>query len=411
MIRRDLFLAMFGIGAGQIILLAAMPFLARAYGPSAFGSYSVVIAVAGVVSIVAALRLDLAISSAEGNDVAALTRVSLVLPLVVVPFALALLAGALALPWGTALPFDKSALPLIGLVALFQSLVLVGTGLSTRRGAFPIVAAMKIVQPLIFALTALFVIHELSLSMVVGWIAALLVSLASLRNITLTRGWRESCAAVQRMWRFPAISTPMALLDTLALALPLLVIAASFGDQAAGNYAQVQRLMGAPLVLVATAGSQVFSKYAGDRIRAAGSVMPLVRRFVLWMVGLAVLIIVFVGLLGQPILLMLIGDDWRTDTGFLVLTLLPVICRVIASPVSSVLILTHRITALGTWQICYFVITSATLLAGSRWLPLDGLLVALAVSEFLLYGAYLALSVHAARQTGRQPAGSPVPAQ
>jgi O-antigen/teichoic acid export membrane protein len=230
-----------------------------------------------------------------------------------------------------------------------------------------------------------------------------------LRKIVLTRGWRESREAVRRMWRFPAISAPMALLDTLALAMPLLVIASSFGDQAAGNYAQVQRLIGAPLVLVATAGGQVFLKYAGDRFRAAESVMPLIRRFVLYMAGLAVLVLIAVALVGQPLLRMLIGNQWRTDTGFLVLALLPVICRVIGSPVSSVLILTHRLTALATWQICYFVTTAATLFAGARWLDFEGLLAALAINEFLLYGAYLSLSIHSARQAVGEAAGSPAP--
>lgn len=399
MIRRDLLLALTGIGGGQILLLIAMPFLAREFGPSAFGTYSVIVAVAGVIATIAALRLDFAMISATDGDLHALTRVSFMLPFLVVPTVLVLLSLGLTMPGGDALPFDHSALPLIGMIALFQGLALVGAALGTRLGAFPTVAAMKIAQPLVFAITALFVIHELSVSMAFGWIAALLISLRSLRGISFVRGWRESRTAVRQMWRFPTISMPMALLDALALVLPVLVIASAFGDQTAGNFSQVQRLIGAPLVLIATASSQVFMKYAGDKLRASQPVIPLIYKFLFVMSGLSLVVLVAVAVFGQPLLNFLLGDEWRTDTGFLLLVLLPVIFRVVASPISSVLILAHRIPLLAKWQTSYFVTTACTLIAGARWLEFEGFLMALAINELLMYGIYLFLSVRVARRS------------
>jgi O-antigen/teichoic acid export membrane protein len=135
--------------------------------------------------------------------------------------------------------------------------------------------------------------------------------------------------------------------------------------------------------------------------------MPLVSHFVLSLSGLALFVMAGVALVGQPLLQSLIGEDWRTDTGFLLIALLPVICRVIASPVSSVLILTHSLAMLGAWQIGYFITTATVLLASASWLDFDGLLVALAISEFALYGIYLVLSIHAVRRARGQPAGLP----
>lgn len=396
-IRRDLLVALGGIGGGHLLLLIAMPFLARAFGPSSFGTFAVVVSIAGIIATVAALRFDLAVVSAADEDVNALTRSSFLLPIFVVPLALTVLAFGLALPWGSAMPFDLNELLLIGPIALFQGLALVGMALGTRLGAFPTVAAMKILQPTAFALTALLVIKELSLAMAVGWAVACLVAIRLVWRVPFLRGWRSSWRITKRLWRFPAISMPMALLDALALALPLLVIASSYGDEAAGNYSQVQRLLGAPLALVAMAGSQVFMKYAGDHFRAAEPVTPLIRRFAFAMGGLASGVLIAVILIGDPLLQLLIGNEWRTDTGFLLLALLPVIFRVIASPVSSVLILTHRLSLLGAWQSSYFVTTAATLFLASRWLDFEGLLMALVVNELVLYGIYLALSVRAAR--------------
>lgn len=402
MIRRDLFLTMFGIGAGQAVLLLATPFLARMYGPEVLGDWSVIVTVAGIVATIAALRMDLAVSSAVEADVAPLTRASLVLPFIVVPLAVGFLAAALRLPMAAVAPFGLGDLPMVGLIALFQGLVLVGSGLSTRFGAFRTLAAIKIAQPLVFAITALLLIRDLPLAMAIGWAAALLVALASIRQVPLHRGWRDTSDAFRRRWRFPAISAPMALLDVLSLSLPLLVIASAFGDAAAGNYSQVQRLIGAPLVLVATAGGQIFLKHAGDRVRAGLSIMPLFWRIVLTMAGLAIAVSLTVAIIGDPALRLLFGPGWRTDTGFLLLALLPVLWRVIASPVSSVLILTDRLGILGWWQVSYFLITAATLLAAARLLRFEETLAALAVSEFVMYGAYLFLSIRAARQVGVQ---------
>lgn len=397
MIRRDLFLTMFGIGAGQFILLLATPLLARAYGPAAFGTYSVIVAVAGIVATVAALRIDLALSGAADEDVLSLTRASMALPFLVVPTAIAILALSLQLGLGRWAPFTASDLPIIGLIALFQGLVLVGSGLSTRLGAFRTLAAMKIVQPLVFATVALLLLRNLELAMAIGWMAALVAAAISLRRVPLHRGWPETASAFRRAWRFPAISAPMAILDVMALSLPILFIAAAFGERAVGNYSQVQRLIGAPLVLVATAGGQVFLKYAGDQLRAGMPVMPLVRRLLLSMSALVLLVVVAVALLGQMALHLLIGPDWRTDTPFLLLALLPVLWRVIASPISPILILTNRIAMTGAWQISYFIMTAVTAFLASRSLGFEGTLIALAASDFLMYGAYLILSVKAAR--------------
>lgn len=400
MIRHDLFFALFGIGVGQAILLIATPFLARYYGPGPIGLYSVIVSVAGIIATISALRLDLALSSASDSDVPALTRAGLVLPFAIVPLATAVLAAALVSPIASQLPFTTRDLPMIALIALFQGLVFVGSALSTRWGAFRLLAAIKIVQPLVFAATALLALHNLPLAMAmaIGWAVAFAAAAPIFGRIAFFDGWRVTRVAIRQAWRFPVISTPMALFDVLSLALPLLVIASAFGAPAAGNYAQVQRVIGAPLVLLATAGGQTFLKHAGDRVRAGTSVMPIFRRFLVAMAGLASLMLLAVIVLGHAALQALVGPGWRTDTPFLVLALMPVLFRVVASPVSSILILTDRITMLAAWQVSYFLVTAATVTIAARYFSFDQLLGALAVSEFVMYAAYLLLSSHAARR-------------
>jgi O-antigen/teichoic acid export membrane protein len=411
MIRRDLLTTLTGIGAGQLVLLVATPLLARAYGPHAFGVYSVIVAVSGVIATVAALRLDLAVTSARDEDVLPLARAALLLPLLVVPLAAAILSAVLVLPIARNWSFGATDMPAIALIAIPQGLCLAASGLATRRGRFRTTAVMRIAQPLVFATLALTIVRHLAWAMAAGWVAALVAALPALRDVVARGVSRTIWPTIRREWRFPMISAPVALLDVLALALPLLFIAATFGEANAGNYAQVQRLVGAPLSMASVAVSQVFFKYAGDRFRADQPLIRLIRGVVLAMGGLACAVLLAIAAIGHPVLQWLVGPGWRTDTGFLILALCPVLCRVIASPVSTTLIVTGRLATIGKWQASYFVATFCTLYLAQRWLSFDGMLALFACSEFIMYAAYLLLSVRAAMDAARYPSiGRPVAA-
>lgn len=398
MIRRDLSLSLIGIGAGQLIMFAATPFLARIYTPAEFGAFSVNYAVAGVIATVAALRLDLALSGARDEEVADFARLSFVLPLVVVPVSTLALWALVHSPVARILPFGWGDVAYIAAIGFLQGLSFVGAAIATRTGRFQLFAAIKILQPLVFAFLALLVLDDLSASMAIGALAAALAILPAIRSLGVAFRGKIALAPLRTAWRFPAISAPMALLDVLALAMPVLVITSAFGEQASGNYAQVQRLIGAPLVLAAMAGGHVFLKHAGDRFRSGVPVMPLYRRFVLVMTGFALAVFLVLVLAGEEIVGFLVGPNWRTDTPFLLLVVLPVLWRVVASPVSHAMVLTNRIGAQGIWQALYFIGTAAMLIVGASLVPLDTLLAVFAVSEFVFYGAYLGLSAYAANR-------------
>lgn len=387
---------MAGIGAGQLILLAATPFLARAFGPAAFGHFSVIVTIAGVLATVAALRLDLAVASAADEEVGTIAWTALALPVLVIPVTVAVMFAVLSAPVKLGLPFGPVDLPAVAGIALLQGLVLVQTGIGVRMGAFRALAAVRIAQALIFAALALSLIPDLEIAMALGWAAALVAGWPIVRRLPAFAGLAESRVALSRNRRFVLISTPVALLDIGALALPLLFIAAAYGPVEAGNFSQVQRLLGAPLMLVATASAQIFFRYAGEQYRAGRSIRPLYWRVAGGMTALALLAFIAIAAVGHPVMSLLMGPSWRTDVTFLLLAVGPVFFRVIASPVSSALIITGRLGTIGVWQSCYFVVTFAVLWFAHRELPFEGLLLAYAFSELVMYGVYLLLSARAA---------------
>lgn len=390
--RKDLLLNSLGIGGGQAVVLMATPFLARIYSPKEFGEYAAVVAAAGVVATIASLRFDAALPAVPDDDVKPLFHIALVLAFVVsisVPLAFGpLFANATLVAEMIVVP-----LPWVALVAAFLSAANVCQAYFTRDGDFKRVAGMKILQPVMFAVVALAAVIGLNGALAASWLVVFLGALWWGRHALSSFDMRQSWLAARNARKYPLLSTPMALLDTASLALPLFYIVAAFGNESAGNYSQVQRLLAAPLILLGIAAAQVFYKHAGDLHRANRAVEPLMWRVILSLLGLAVLLIVTTWLVGEPMMALLLGEGWRTDLRFLLLAIAPVIFRMIVSPVSSVFLITNRIGLGSAWQASYFVVTVAVIFLTYERLDLEGYLLVLACAEFAMYLLYLILAL------------------
>jgi O-antigen/teichoic acid export membrane protein len=400
--RRDLVVSATGIGAGQFVVLLSTPVLARIYTPAQFGVYAAIVSCAAVIASVSSLRFDSAIPVVPAEDVPAISRLALVLPVIVAPLALSVV---------TLLPEDinqlKSSLTdgawlAVAVVAIMQGVTATANSLCTRRGDFVLAALTKVVQPVVFAASAWLLVSDLSFALAISWIVALLVGVRAFRDVGLMSGWRDTTEACRRAWRYPVLFAPVSLLDTLTQALPLLAIVSIFGGADGGNYSQVQRLIGAPLMLVGLAVGQVFLKHAGDLIRTSTPLTPLFLRVLRNLVALACLIILIVVLVGDWVLALFLGHGWRTDTMFLILVILPVVFRTIVSPLSSVFLLHGRIGLAALWQATYFLVTASVIFFGRSSVSLDYLLAALVCSEFMMYLAYLFLAYSLVRRVDRR---------
>jgi O-antigen/teichoic acid export membrane protein len=403
--RRDLVISAAGIGAGQFIVLLSTPVLARIYTPAQFGVYAAIVSCAAVIASVSSLRFDSAIPVVPAEDVSAISRLALILPVVVGPMVVSIVT---LLPEGInqlKLSLTDGAWFAIAVVAVMQGVTATANSLCTRRGDFVLAALIKVVQPIAFAATAWLLVRDLSFALAISWIVALLVGLRAFRGVGLVTGWRDSTDAYRRAWRYPVIFAPVSLLDTLTQALPLLAIVSIFGGADGGNYSQVQRLIGAPLMLVGLAVGQVFLKHAGDLIRTSNSLTPLFLRVLRNLALLACLIVTIVVVAGDWALALFLGHGWRTDTMFLVLVILPVVFRTIVSPLSSVFLLHSRIGLAALWQATYFLVTASVIFFGRSSVSLDYLLAALVCSEFLMYSVYFFLAYSLVRRVDRRQVG------
>lgn len=380
-----------GIAAGQLLVLLAMPILARQYSPAAFGVYASLVAVSGVIATGAALRLEAALPATEDGETPTMYRLGLSacgISLVVgILFATVEAFRSFALP--QALSGTFLAMLCISTGALHGILLLAGAAL-TRSGNFVHLAILRIIHPAGFVVAALLQVPGgLPVAFTIGVAGAAVCGLAfSWRQLVAPA--RYGIARVARKYReFPMISLPMAILDTLALALPLLYIAQHYGESAAGNYSQIQRLAAAPLLLFSAAIAQVFYKHAGDISRSGSSVRPLMWKTIRNLGISGIVLLALAAAVGDPVLSLFLGKAWRTDTGYLLLILIPVVVRTSVSPITSVILLSGQLRLGAAWQILYAASTVLVLHYMTKHFSLDQLLFGVLVNEIVMYLIYL----------------------
>jgi O-antigen/teichoic acid export membrane protein len=400
---RDMLVSASGIAGGQLLVLMATPVLARLYAPAEFGVYASLVVVSGILSTGAALRLDAALPSTLDGETPAMVRLGVLACVAMLLLAsIAMVLGLYRfLPWPAALAGSLSIL--CALTGAMQGLLNIFCAALIRKGRFANTAVLRIVQPAAFIVAALCMIPG-------GLPIAFAMGVAVAVGFGLVFSWRPlvmpaKCGmgdVARKYWEFPLISLPVAMMDTFALAMPLLFIAQYYGAAAAGNYAQVQRLSSAPLLLCAAAIAQVFYKHAGDAVRRGQSPRPLMWNTVRSLGLMGGVLIALAVLAGEPVLSLFLGAAWRTDLQYLLLLLVPVVIRTIVSPVTSLLLLAEKVRLAAAWQILYAATTWTVLSFMSRRAPLEDLLLVVLMNELVMYLLYLWMTDRVARGLERR---------
>jgi len=397
-VRKDFLITLIGIASGQLVMFVAMPYLARVYTPAEFGSYALISSLAAPLSVVAALRYNIAIPAAEDKDIEPLTRVAFFLPLFVVPLlTLVLYAFSDELnKLGVKALMENNGLFILCVVSVLQGIMYVANGLCVRKGWFSSAAIIRMSNSVGFVIAAILLVNSLVSALVIAWCLTGIIALYVIWRVPLFTGWINEKDVVKRYWRYPIFSAPVAWLDTLSLSLPVMFITAQYGEEVVGNYSQVLRLMGAPLIMVSASVGQIFFKYAGDEYRNKKQLSRILRKTVLQLFCFVLVVAVCIYLIGEVALSWFLGAQWSISTMFIMLAMLPVFIRVTVSPVSTIFMIVNKVGLGSGWQVLYFISTILVLTWAQRNFELQGFLVVLIFNELIMYAIYLLLATKVA---------------
>lgn len=334
-----------GTAFAQAITVLILPILTRLYDPEDFALLAVYAAILGTVSVVACMRLDIAIPLPKNDkDAASLLLLSLIFS------ALAGIAAALIVAiWSDELvrlirqPKLQPYLWMLPLGIWSASSYSAFQFWATREKNFSIVAKTKVAQAICGASTqvgaglsgtapaGLLVGHLiLSGSGVVGLaLVAGRQSKSAFRSVT----WHNIRSQLSTYRRFPQYSTFEAFANSMAMQFPLVIIAAVAIGPEAGYLLLATRIMAAPMTLLGGAVAQVYLSRAPAEYRA-GTLGEFTANIVEGLLKTGVGPLIFIGIVSSTIFPLIFGQVWMR-AGELVALMVPwMVFQFIASPVS-----------------------------------------------------------------------------
>lgn len=354
------------LGAQAMPLLAA-PLITRMCSPSELGAFSVWLGVVSVSAYAATLRLETAMildHEAEQQRVCfSVVFYSASITACVVSCG-ALLAHALGLPvlsqqsWG--------ALAIIGAGTWLTAYTQTTLAFATSHKAFGKAARAKVWGAATIALTQLLLLWlgfggaGLLAGQLIGLAIGLLSATILLRPprprlaLQLDGPARAYLVRHEKFWRF---SLPSSLLNALVAQLPLFMIGMRHGAVAAGLYALTQRVLAAPISLLAASVLEVFKRESVHEFQTLGNCQQAYlytfRALTMMGLGPALLLLLF----SPQLFAAVFGETWR-PAGELAQILAPLcFLNFIAGPLSYVFFVAGKQKVDLIWQIVLFCMT------------------------------------------------------
>jgi O-antigen/teichoic acid export membrane protein len=362
-----------GTLGAQALPLAVAPLITRLCTPSEMGAFSLWLGVVSVAAVAATLRMETAmILDHEPEQQRTCFRVVFY---TATATALLVTAGALAgraLGIHALLQLSWAGLLTLGLGTWLTATMQTTLAYATSHGAFGNAARAKIWGAGTIALVqlALLYLGTGGIGLLAGQMIGLTAGLGAARlllqppraaiGFSLDAGQRAYLVKHQAFWRF---SLPSNLLNALVSQLPLFLIGLRHGAMAAGLFALTQRVLYAPVSLLAASVLEVFKRQSVHEFQTVGNCTHAYRYTfkVLLLLGLGPSLVLFA--FSPALFALIFGEEWRA-AGELAQILAPLyFLNFIASPLSYVFFVAGKQKIDLVWQVALFVMTISTFMA------------------------------------------------
>lgn len=396
---------MAGTGLAQALPIAVAPVLTRLYSPEDFGLFALYTSVCVIAAAVATGKYELAIVVPKGSSEA--VNLAVLTALVSLVTSLVLLIAVLALDGPLAALFNQPAIkPWLYLMPVTVLLVGCYQALNVwtnRVARYKAMATSRITQ------SGAAVAGQLA----AGWAKAgsagliggqLLGQAASLLALVVALPGAERRllrqVSVKRMLmvarkhaEYPKYIVPSQTMSVVATELPLLLLTTLFGAGVAGLYSLAQRVMGAPLSLVAGAVGDVYRQKAAEDYARQGECRTLFLSSLKRLAFFAMFPMLPVLLLGPSLFAFVFGESWRGAGEVAALLAVMGFFQTVSSPLSTTVLLAGWMRFEFLWQLTRLGMTALVFWTAQRWGL--GYLMAVAAHVAVFSGLYL---VHSAAQ-------------
>lgn len=393
-----------GTVLAQALPLLVAPLITRLCTPADLGEFSIWMGIVAIAATIGTLRLEAAMILDHGSDeqrtcfgivAYCSTALAICITCVAVVFRLTDVPQAQTMSWFGLLTIGAGAW-----LAAYNATLL---AYATSYRAFGKAAMAKVcgagtiaLGQLLLLLAGIGGIALLAgqvLGMIVSIVAAIILLSPPRPHLSLlpTVPQRAYLKKHASFWRF---SLPAGLLNTAAGKFPLFLVGAKYGLFEAGLFALTERILTAPISLLAASVLEVFKRQSVHEYQTLGNCMAAFRitfkALVLLGCGPALAIFAF----APDLCAWIFGEPWR-EAGEFARILAPLyFLAFVASPLSYVFFVAGKQKIELVWQIALFITTISIFIAP---LPLKEVLLNYTIAYSILYLIYLGMSYRYAR--------------
>ena len=382
----------------QLIPIVGTLVLARIFDPAAFGVFAAWLGAVLFLGVVLTGRFETSLAIEADGQPRRAAVVMILLTIAMMSFAAAVLVGLTAL-----LGLEVLARMPVGLLVAAMPTAVMVAGTQTLQnwaaadGRYRHLTIMRIAQAtsVVLLQIAIGLVWSDAVGLGFGYLTGACFGLVV--GIVLRPPERTRCSGLKAellaYWRkhrrFPLYSLPADAVNAAAAQLPVFVVAARFGSEAAGLLAMAMRMLGAPMSLLAASVLDVFKRHAGQAFRERGECRAEYLHAFRILLVVAVIAAVAIVLGVEPIFAAVFGEAWL-GAGTMALWLLPRFAvGFVASPLSYMVYVAGKQQLDLIWQLALLAMTLATLLLvdSTQWA-----LVSYSLGYSGLYLVYLLMS-------------------
>jgi O-antigen/teichoic acid export membrane protein len=340
-----------GTAMAQGIAIAASPLLTRIYDPGAFGIFAALVGLASMLTIISSLSYEVAIPVQRRHMIAVnlifLCIVLLLGNVIITTLVLLVFAPTIA---GWLFNDANSPIWVLAIPLLMASLGFnqIASAAALRARTFNVISGVKVVQTATTAAfqAALFSVGPIGLA--VGMIAGQITGARRLWRAALPRNaikcvsWRNIVRTMICFRRFPLFQGPFSLVNSAGNFLPPVLLVVFFGPTVGGLFALAQRVLSAPVGMLASASGEVFFASAAQANRE-GTLGALVVRVHNNVSRLVLPAFVLLALTGPYVFCLIFGESWR-EAGLVATLMTPwLYMQALGSTVSSVWVVQNNL--------------------------------------------------------------------
>lgn len=310
-----------GTFLAQFVYLLASPLLSRLYTKEDFGALGSLLAIAGLISVVASLKYEMALV-VEDDDAKAQHLQFLCFVLLVLVSSLVLLASFWVpgnIPLVDDNPLLNDLLPICGLIVFLSGFYNILKFRITREKAYWTLTRADVFQKISTALLQVFLgvlglsVWGLAWGYAFGFLVAIVIMVSKEKAVCqIIKSRYSECLDVAREhYRFAAYAAPQNFLNFFSQNLPVFLLGFYYGLGVVGSYWFAMRILQLPLTLVSGAVRQVFYKEAVDLKNTPELLLSKFKKITATLAVLIIIPALTIITFGSDLFILIFGESWE----------------------------------------------------------------------------------------------------